>query len=174
MMRLLRTLRWLLRVSCFVDGGLQYDAGHPRCCLHAFIASSRFPGCKNIVEFARTMSTSFTFAHASKPSYLVAAGANGSLGFRPDLNRRAQLDTVARDLKEKKAHSDWAEYMKTWDTQHSHERYLRCLLNEAHRYQATHCAKSELLANSQRWKVFVKRLNKLADEVTELMGSGRR
>ena len=116
------------------------------------------------------MST-FTFTHASKPTYFVSPGSKGGLGFRSDMNRRAQLLTVARDLQDKKAHSDWEEYMKTWDTQHSHERALRCLLNEAHRYQATHCAKTELATLSD-WQHFVDRLKRLANQVTELMGNG--
>lgn len=60
--------------------------------------------------------------------------------------------------------------MKTWDTQHSHERYLRCLLNEAHRYQAAQSA-TRTPATTSQGKHFVDRINELANEVTELMGA---
>lgn len=42
-----------------------------------------------------------------------------------------QFDAVLRDRQERKAEADWAMYLKTWETQSSHERFLHCLLAEA-------------------------------------------
>lgn len=52
----------------------------------------------------------------------------------------AQEMAIAEERYRCKAEHNWREYMQTWDTQNSHECYLRCLITEAYHYRMSKCS----------------------------------
>ena len=120
------------------------------------------------------MSPVFTVTQTWKPDYIKTSPSQLYNSFRPDLNRRAQVLTAAKDRQDSKAARDWADYMLTWDTPTAHECFLRALLNEACHYQAGRGRESvstgRKLKDSNTWRSFIRRVRDLAEDITQKMG----
>ena len=83
---------------------------------------------------------------------------------RSDIDMKAQLLQVYENARSRRIAFYSAAYEQTFDTKANHEKYIRCLFEEIHRYHQQH------FHNSRRdWRKSCRRIQRAIDEAADVL-----